>query len=49
VGGDASDVDAAAVEFDEEQHVVAAQRDGVDGEEVAGEDPGCLVAKERRP
>ena len=34
VGRDPGEVHAAAVEFDEEQHVVAAQHDGVDGEEV---------------
>ena len=37
------------VEFDEEQHVVAAQHDGVDGEEVARDDPGSLGTQERRP
>ena len=49
VRGDAGEVHAAAVEFDEEQHVVAAQHDGVDGEEVARDDPGGLGTQERRP
>jgi hypothetical protein len=30
-------VDAAALEFDEEEHVKAAQRDRLDGEEIARE------------
>ncbi|MDP9333744.1 MAG: hypothetical protein M3Q30_10605 [Actinomycetota bacterium] len=49
VGGDAGEVHAAAVEFDEEQHVVAAQHDGIDTEEVARHNPGRLSAKKRRP
>jgi hypothetical protein len=49
VGRDAREVHAAAVELDEEQHVVPPQHDGVDGEEVAGNDPGRLSAEERRP
>ena len=46
VRGDAGEVDAAGVELDEEQHVEPPQQDGVDGEEVTGEDPGCLGAQE---
>src|SRR5439155_26155035 len=42
VGRDASEMHAAAVEFDEEQHVVATQHDGVDGKEVTRQDPGRL-------
>src|SRR5215211_6443488 len=42
-------VDAPAFEFDEEEHVEAAQGDCLDGEEVAGEHAGGLPAKERRP
>ena len=37
VGGDPGVEDLAGGDVDEEQHVVAAQRDGVDGEEVAGD------------
>jgi hypothetical protein len=33
----------------QEQHVQPPQPDGVDGEEVAGEDPGGLLAQERPP
>jgi hypothetical protein len=35
----AGKVHAATVEFNEEQHVVATQHDGIDTEEVAGENP----------
>jgi hypothetical protein len=49
VRGDAGEMDAAPVELDEEQHVVATQHDGVDGEEVAGDDPGRLGTQECRP
>jgi len=49
VGGDAGDVHSARVEFDEEQHVVAAQHDGVDTEEVARHDPRGLRMQECRP
>jgi hypothetical protein len=34
---------------DEEQHVQPPQLDRDDGEEVAGDDPGGLLAKERPP
>ena len=34
----------ARVEFDEEQHVVPTQHDGVDTEEVTGDDPSRLRA-----
>jgi hypothetical protein len=43
------EVDAAAFEFDEEEHVEAAQRDRLDGEEVAGEHAGGLLAEEFAP
>jgi hypothetical protein len=36
VGGNAGQVDAPGVQFDEEQHIEPSQPDGVDGEEVAG-------------
>jgi hypothetical protein len=42
-------VDAAGVQLDEEQHMQPPQPDGVDGEEVAGDDPGSLLAQERPP
>jgi hypothetical protein len=38
VGGDAGEVDAAGLQLDEEQDVVAAQQRGLDAEEVAGDD-----------
>jgi hypothetical protein len=37
-------VDPAGVQFDEEQHVQPPQQDRVDGEEVARNDPGGLLA-----
>jgi hypothetical protein len=42
-------VDTAGVQLDEEQHVQPPQPDGIDGEEVAGQDPGGLSAQERPP
>jgi hypothetical protein len=41
-------VDAAPFEFDEEEHVEAVQRERLDGEEVAGEHAGGLLAEEFR-
>src|SRR5205823_7003208 len=49
VGGAAREVDAAVFEFDEEEHVEAAQRDRLDGAEVAGEHAGRLLAQELLP
>src|SRR5829696_1693354 len=49
VGGDTSEVDSSDVQLDEEQHVPPLQKHGVHGEEVAGEDAGCLAAQERPP
>jgi hypothetical protein len=46
---DTGEVNAAAVEFDEEQHRVTTQQDGVASEEVARHDPRRLRAQERRP
>jgi hypothetical protein len=37
-------VDPPAVQLDEEQHVQPLQPDRVDGEEVARNDPGALLA-----
>jgi len=45
----AGEMRAASVEFDEEQDVIAAQHGRVHGEEVTGEDPGCLGAQEACP
>jgi hypothetical protein len=36
-------------QFDEEQHIQPAQPDGVDGEEVAGDDSGGLLVQEHSP
>jgi hypothetical protein len=43
VGRHAAQVDPAAVEFDEALHLQPPQPDGVDREEVAGQDAGRLV------
>jgi hypothetical protein len=37
-------VNPAGIQLDEEQHVQPPQQDCVDGEEVAGNDPGGLLA-----
>jgi hypothetical protein len=42
-------VDPPGAQFDEEQHVQPAQPHRIDGEEVAGDDPGGLLAQERPP
>jgi hypothetical protein len=47
VRGETGEEHLAGLEVDEEQHVVAAQGHGVDGEEVAGD--GCLGAEELGP
>src|SRR5262249_53130501 len=49
VGRAASEVDAATFELDEEEHVEAAQADRLDGEEIAGEHAGGLLAEELAP
>ena len=49
VGGDAGQVNPAGVQFDEEQHVQPLESDGVDGEEVARDDSGGLLAQECPP
>ena len=43
VGGDA-EMHTPVVKLDEEQHVQPLQEHGVHGEDVAGEDAGCLPA-----
>ncbi len=49
VGGDPGEMNPPGVEFDEEQHVQPLEPDGIDGEEVAREDPGGLLTQERPP
>jgi len=49
MGGGTGHVDAAALEFDEEEGVDAPQPQGVDGEEVALDDAGCLPTQELAP
>src|SRR5262249_40881295 len=49
VGGAAGEVDAAAAELDEEEDVVAAQSDRVNGEEVARQHARRLLAQELAP
>jgi hypothetical protein len=49
VGSDPGQVDAPGGQSDKEQHIEPSQPDGVDGEEVAGEDPSGLLAKKRLP
>src|SRR4029450_104176 len=49
VGGDPGQVNPSGVQFDEEQHVQPFEPHGVDGEEVAGEDPGGLLTQKRPP
>jgi integrase len=44
-----TEVDAAAAKLDEEQDVVAAERDRLDGEEVTGERARRLLAEEVAP
>jgi hypothetical protein len=44
IRGHPGQMDSAGVQFDEEQHVQPPQPDRVDGEEVAGDDPGGLLA-----
>jgi hypothetical protein len=48
VGGHAGQVHASGVQLDEAQHIQPSQPDGVDGEEVSGEDPGGLLAENAR-
>jgi hypothetical protein len=49
VGGDAADVHAAGAVLDEHQDVQPVQGDGIDVEEVDGEDPGGLRVQELPP
>jgi hypothetical protein len=49
IRGAGRQVNAAALEFDEEEHVEAAQRDRLDSEEIAGEHARGLLAEELSP
>jgi len=49
VRGDAEEVDDAAFHFDHEEHVVATEEDGVDGEEVGCHDAVGLGTEELGP
>ena len=49
VRGDAEDVDPSVGDFNDEQDVEAAQPDGVEMEEVGGQQPGCLGSQECAP
>ena len=49
VGRAARQVDASAFEFDQEEHVEAAERERLNGEEVAGEHGRGLLAEEFAP
>ena len=49
VGGHAGQMHPAGVQFDEEQHVQPPQPHRVDGEEVAGNDPGGLPPQKHLP
>jgi len=49
MGGDAGQLQPSAGELDEAQDVHPPQEDRVDGEAVAGHDPGGLLGQERPP
>jgi hypothetical protein len=51
IGGHTAQVDPAGIQLDEEQHIQLQppQPDGIDGEEITGDDPGCLLAQKRLP
>ncbi len=49
MSGDPGDPDPSTAELDEEQHVEAFERDGVDVEEVGGHDARRLGAQELTP
>jgi len=48
VGRAARQMDAAAFEFEEEEHVEAAERDRLDGQEIASEHAGRLLPTQKR-
>jgi hypothetical protein len=47
--GNAGEVHPSAGQLDEEQDIHPLQEDRVDGEEIAGQDAGGLLAQERPP
>ncbi len=49
MGGDAQEMDPAGVDFHHQQNVKAAQRDGVEGEKVSGQQASGLSAQEGPP
>jgi hypothetical protein len=49
VAGDAQDVDTATGDLDHEEHIDPLEENGVDGEEITGEDTGRLSAQEGDP
>jgi hypothetical protein len=49
VGGDAQDMNAAGGKLDHKQHIQALEQDGIDVEEVAGQDSLGLGGKELPP
>jgi hypothetical protein len=49
VGGDAEDVHGPGLDLHHEQDVQAPEDDGVDVQEVAGQDPGGLASQELPP
>jgi len=49
VGGDAGEMDLAAGDLDEEEDVEALEPDALEGEEVAGQHLGCVLADELAP
>ncbi|HMK98016.1 MAG TPA: hypothetical protein VK425_10750 [Acidimicrobiales bacterium] len=49
VGGGAEQMDDTSLELDHEQHVVAAEKDGVDGKEVRRHDAFGLGTRELGP
>ncbi|WP_372517718.1 hypothetical protein [Frankia tisae] len=46
---DAEDIDVAGGALDDEEHVDPLQEHGVDGEEITGQQAGCLRGQERPP
>jgi hypothetical protein len=49
MSSDAEDVDSSGAYFHDEQHIESAQGDGVNSEEVGGQQPGGLSAEEGSP
>jgi hypothetical protein len=49
VGGRPADVQPAGLVLDEDQRIDPSQQDGVDGQEVAGDDPVALGGQELLP